>query len=160
MAVIILLFSLFISIELHASVLKHEVLTPVLQEFSYLDVCEAMGAKNPILISPKGPNHLECLNKKYSLIDFCLNKFPMDKILTRGFFDLVKKKVICESSSSVMISVSCESDDLKYCLVPKKGCEELKKIYANRLEIAHYGMPTKSLNCYFSKHIEENLNEL
>lgn len=84
----------------------------------------------------------------------------MDKTLTRGYVDQSKKKVVCEMSESVMISVSCDSRDLKYCFDPKKGCEELRKIYGNRLEIAHYSLLEKNLNCYFSKSIGESLNEI
>ena len=119
-----------------------------------------MGSKNAILISPKFLSELECLNKSYPLIDFCLKKFPVDKTLTRGYVDQEKKKVICEMSDSVMLSVSCDARDLKYCFIPKKGCELLRKIYANRLETAHYSMLEKNLNCYFSKPIGESLNEI
>jgi hypothetical protein len=143
-----------------AAVLKHEVSSPRYKEFEYAEVCETMGAKNAILITPKSLNEMECLNKSYPLIDFCLKKFPMDKTLTRGYVDQEKKKVICELSDSVMLSVSCDARDLKYCFAPKKGCEELRRIYANRLETAHYSMLEKNLNCYFSKPIGESLNEI
>lgn len=143
-----------------ASLLKHEVSLPRYKEFEYSDVCETMGSKNAILISPKSLSELECLNKSYPLIDFCLKKFPVDKTLTRGYVDQEKKKVICEMSDSVMLSVSCDARDLKYCFIPKKGCELLRKIYANRLETAHYSMLEKNLNCYFSKPIGESLNEI
>ncbi|MBC7539712.1 MAG: hypothetical protein H7281_12890 [Bacteriovorax sp.] len=154
------LISLFIFSNLQAAVLKHEITTPHFKEFEYAEVCKVMGAKDTVLISPKTLTEMECLNKSYTLIDFCLKQFPMEKALTRGFVDLAKKKVICEMSESVMLSVSCDQRDLKYCFNPKKGCEELKKIYANRLEVAHYSMLEKNLNCYFSKHIGESLNEI
>lgn len=149
-----------ISHSLQAAVLKHDITSPQYKEFEYAEVCVEMGAKNAILISPKSLNEMECLNKSYPLIDFCLKKFPMEKTLTRGFVDKTKKKVVCEFSESVMLSVSCDERDLKYCFSPKKGCEELKKIYAHRLEVAHYSMLTKNLNCYFSKVLGESLNEI
>lgn len=155
-----LLTLLLLLSNLQAAVLKHEVSSPQYKEFEYTEVCEVMGAKNAVLISPKSLTEMECLNKTYSLIDFCLKKFPMEKMLTRGFVDQAKKKVVCEMSESVMLSVSCDQRDLKYCFSPKKGCEELRKIYANRLEIAHFSMLEKNLNCYFSKHIGESLNEI
>jgi len=115
--------------------------------------------KDAVLISPSSLTEMECFNKRFQLIDFCLNKFPMEKTLTRGYVDKDKKKVICEMSESVMISVSCDERDLKYCFNPKHGCEELKKIYGNRLDLAHFSMLEKNLNCYFSKPIGESLNE-
>ncbi|MDD4973239.1 MAG: hypothetical protein PHY93_02760 [Bacteriovorax sp.] len=152
---LLLLFS-----NLQAEVLKHEISMPQYKEFSYAEVCDLMGAKNAVLISLKSLIEIECLNKSYHLIDFCLKQFPLEKILTRGYVDLAKKKVVCEMSESIMLSVSCDQRDLKYCFNPKKGCEELGKIYANRLEIAHFSMLEKNLNCYFSKHIGESLNEI
>lgn len=154
------LITILISTNIHAAVLKHDISSPRYVEFEYADVCETMGAKNAVLITPKSLSEMECLNKTYPLIDFCLKKFPMEKTLTRGYVDQAKKKIVCEMSESVMISVSCDSRDLKYCFNPKKGCEELRKIYANRLEIAHYSMLEKNLNCYFSKPIGESLNEI
>lgn len=151
---------LLLSLNLHAAVLKHDVSSPQYKEFEYTDVCEVMGTKNAILISPKSQSEIECTNKTYPLIDFCLKKFPLKKSLTRGYIDQTKKKVVCEMSDSVMLSVSCDERDLKFCLDPKKGCEQLRKIYANRLEIAHFSMLEKNLNCYFSKHIGESLNEI
>jgi len=154
-----LLTTLFISLSLNAAVLKHDISSPSYKEFDYKEVCETFKVKDALLISPSSLTEMECFNKKFQLIDFCLNKFPMEKTLTRGYVDKDKKKVICEMSESVMISVSCDERDLKYCFNPKHGCEELKKIYGNRLDLAHYSMLEKNLNCYFSKPIGESLNE-
>lgn len=150
----------FFSHTIQAAVLKHDITSAHYKEFEYAEVCELMGAKNSILISPKSLTEMECLNKTYPLIDFCLKKFPMEKRLTRGFVDQSKKKVVCEMSESVMLSISCDKRDLKYCLNPKKGCEELRKIYANRLEVAHYSMLEKNINCYFSKTLGETIDEI
>jgi hypothetical protein len=151
---------LVINSSLYAAVIKHDISSPRYVNSDYKEVCQEMGAKDSLLISPKSLTEMECFNKTYKLIDFCLKKFPMDKTLTRGYVDTDKKKVICEMSDSVLVSVSCDSRDLKYCFNPKKGCEELKKIYANRLEVAHYSLLEKNLNCYFSKPIGDSLNEI
>lgn len=153
------LITLFFAKQVHAAVLKHDISSPRYKDFEYKEVCETMGSKDAILITPKSLTELECLNKSYNLTDFCLKKYPLEKSLTRGHVDQEKKKVICEMSESVMLSVSCDSRDLKYCFNPKHGCEELRKIYAYRLEIAHYSLLEKNLNCYFSKPIGESLNE-
>lgn len=154
-----LLFLLF-SYSTSAAVLKHDVSSATLKEFSYNETCEEMGVKEATLISEISMTKLECLNKTFELIDFCLKKFPMDKRLTRGFLLKEKKQVICEFSDSVMMSLTCDSRDLKYCFNPKKGCEALRKIYANRLETAHFSMLEKNLNCYYSKPIGDTLNEI
>ncbi len=155
-----LLLTILLSQKIQAAVLKHDITAAHYKEFEYSEVCEVMGSKDSVLISPKSLTEMECLNKTYPLIDFCMKKFPMDKTLTRGFVDQAKKKVVCEISESVMLSISCDQRDLKYCLNPKKGCEELRKIYAHRLEVAHYSMLTKNLNCYFSKILGESLDEI
>lgn len=151
---------IFIINTLNAAVIKHEISKPLFKEFEYADVCEVMGSKNALLIAPKSLSKIECLNKTYTLTDFCLKKFPLEKTLTRGFIDQTKKKVVCEMSESVMLSMSCDQRDLKYCFNPKNGCGELRKIYAYRLEVAHYSLLEKNLNCYFAKHIGESLNEM
>ena len=145
---------------LYAAVLKHEVSLPRYNEFEFKEVCESLGSKNTILVSSKSLGEIECLNKTFLLIDFCSKKFFSERSLTRGFIDQNKKKVICEMSDSVMISVSCDERDIHYCLNPKNGCEELRKIYANHLETAHYSMLEKNLNCYFFKHIGESLDDI
>lgn len=150
----------FLSFSSHGALLKHDISKPQYKEFEYAEVCEAMGSKNAILITPKSLTEIECLNKIFKLTDFCLKKFPMEKTLTRGYVDKAKKKVVCEMSESVMLSITCDKRDLKYCFNPKQGCEELRKIYANRLEVAHFSMLTQNLNCYFAKSIGESLNEL
>lgn len=154
-----LITAFLLSITLEAAVLKHEVSSPTYKEFDYKDVCETFKVKDVMLVSPASLTEMECFNKKFQLLDFCLNKFPMEKSLTRGYVDKAKKKVICEMSNSVMISVSCDQRDLKYCFDPKKGCDELRKIYGNRLDVAHFSMLEKNLNCYFAKPIGDSLNE-
>lgn len=150
---------LFLSFFLNAAVIKHEVSKPSFQEFSFKEVCEKLGAKNLELIEAKSLSEIDCMGKVYPAIDFCLNKFPLEKTLTRALVDGKTKTVKCEMSESVMLSISCDKRDLKYCLIPKSGCEELRKIYANRLEVAHFSMLEKNINCYFAKPIGESFHE-
>jgi hypothetical protein len=119
-----------------------------------------MKAKNAALINTTNTGELECLSQKFSIVDFCLQKNPLAKFFTRGYAVEKEKKVYCEDGQSVMVSVSCDARDLHYCLDPKKGCEQLQKIYANRLEVVHYSMLEKNLNCYFAKPFGENLDEI
>ena len=159
MIVIINFLTFLLTFNLHAAVLKHDVLSAKYEEFTYKEVCEKLGAKNLELIEAKSLTEIDCMGKVFTAIDFCLNKFPLDKTITRAILDDKTKKMRCEFSTSVMVAVSCDQKDLKYCFKPEEGCEQLKKIYANRLTIAHYSMLEKNLNCYFAKPIGETLNE-
>ncbi len=150
---------LFFTLPLHAAVLKHEVSKPTFHEFPFKEVCEKLGAKHLELIEAKSLTEIDCMGKVYPAFDFCLNKYPMEKTLTRAIVDGKSKTVKCEMSESVMISLSCDKRDLKYCFNPKSGCEELRKLYANRLEVAHYSMLEKNINCYFAKPIGESFHE-
>jgi len=153
------LFFALMSFNLNASIIKHDVSSPKLDEFEYKEFCSEMGVKEALLITPKSEQEVECLNKTFKVTEFCEKKFLLDKTLTRGFVDKVKKKIICERSESVMLSVACDKKDLTYCFAPKKGCLELKKLYAHRLEWAHYSMLERNINCYFAKPIGESFNE-
>lgn len=159
MKIIPLFILITFPLPLPAAVIKHEVSKARSEEFSFREVCDKLGAKNFELIEAKSMSEIDCMGKAFPAIDFCLNKYPLDKTLTRAIVDGKTKTVKCEHSESVMVSVSCDERDLKYCFDPKKGCDDLKKIYANRLQVAHYSMLEKNINCYFAKPIGESLNE-
>lgn len=150
----------FFSLLAHSAVLKHEVSKPQYEIFPFKEVCQKLGAKNLEMIEAKSLSEIDCMGKVYPAIDFCLNQFLLDKTLTRALVDADTKSVKCEKSLSVMISISCDKRDLKYCFKPKEGCEELRKIYANRLELAHFSMLEKNINCYFAKSLGDKINEL
>ncbi len=156
-----LLYLIFIllSFSINAAVLKHEVVNARYEEFPFREVCEKLGAKNFELIDARSMTEIDCMGKVFPVNNFCLDKFPLDKTFTRAIIDEKNKKVRCEFSSSVMIAVSCDARDLKYCFKPEEGCEQLKKIYASRLGIAHFSLLEKNLNCYFAKPLGETLNE-
>ena len=87
-------------------------------------------------------------------------KFPLEQELTRGIVDEKRKKVICETAPSVSLTLSCDARSMKYCIDHKRGCEELKKIYAAKLEVVHSSMLEKKINCYFSKHQADEFMKL
>lgn len=151
---------LALPLQLYSAVLKHESSKLKIQDYSYADFCSSMKAKSNALISSSGADEIECFNEKFKIIDFCMQKSTMLKHLTRGYAVEKEKKIYCEEAQSVMISVSCDERDMRFCFDPKKGCEMLKKIYAYRLEIVHYSMLEKNLNCYFAKSLGENLDEM
>ena len=155
----IILATFFLAWPLYSAVLKHESSKLKMQNYSYQDFCETMKAKSATLISASGMDELECFNQKFKIVDFCMQKAPLEKHITRGYAVEKEKKVYCEEAQSVMVSVSCDARDMHFCLDPKKGCEQLKKIYAFRLEVVHYSMLEKNLNCYFAKPLGDNLDE-
>lgn len=156
---IVLILILF-SMPLSSAVLKHEVSKAQYESFPFKEVCQKLGAKNLELIEAKSLSEIDCMGKVYPAIDFCLNQFPLDKTITRALADSKTKTVKCEKSVSVMISLSCDKRDLKYCFNPQKGCEDLRKIYANRLDLVHSSMLEKNINCYFAKSFGDSINEM
>lgn len=149
----------FLTWPVYSAVLKHESSKLKIQDYSYQDFCDTMKAKSATLISASGTDEIECFNQKFKIVDFCMQKAPLEKHITRGYTVEKEKKVYCEEAHSVMVSISCDARDMHFCLDPKKGCDKLKKIYAHRLEVVHYAMLEKNLNCYFSKPLGDNLNE-
>lgn len=152
-----IVFSLY---SVDAEVIKHEASSKTVKTFTFQEVCSKLGSKNNEMIEGKSLTEIDCMGKTFPVTQFCLNQYPIEKTLTRGIVNIKNKTVECEMSPSVTVSVSCDKRDLKFCFDPKKGCQELKKIYAYRLEIAHYSLLEKNLNCYFAKAIGENLNEI
>ena len=150
----------FFSVELHAEIIKHEISSAKNYEYSLRELCETMGSKNNELISANSLLKVDCMGKIFKAIDFCIKKLPLDMGLTRGIIDEKNKKVTCETASSITLSLSCDARNIKYCYDSHKGCEELKKIYAYQMEVVHASVLEKKINCYFSKHIGESLNEL
>ena len=160
---IILPIFLFSSL-IQAAVIKHEALKPTFKEYSFREVCEKLGSKNFELMEAKSINEIDCMGKVFAAVEFCKGADKSDTTLTRAIVDDKTKTIKCEHSPSVMLSVSCDARDAKYCLDPQKGCEELKGIYAVKLETAHYsyieGIGEKNINCYFSKALGDDLNEI
>jgi hypothetical protein len=154
------LFSSFIQ----AAVIKHEALKPTFKEFSFREVCEKLGAKNFELMEAKSIHEIDCMGKVFAAVEFCKVTDKDDATLTRAIVDEKNKTVKCEHSPSVMLSVSCDARDAKYCLDPQIGCEELKGMYAVKLETAHYSFNVKkeerNINCYFAKALGDDLNEI
>ncbi len=160
-----IVLSLFLfSSYIQAAVLRHEALKPTFKEFAFREVCEKLGAKNFELIEAKSISEIDCMGKVFSAVEFCKEADKGGTTLTRAIVDETTKTVKCEHSSSVMLSVSCDARDAKYCLDPQKGCEELKGMYAVKLETAHYSFlqkkDEKNINCYFAKAIGDDLGDI
>ena len=155
----VLVATMFMSWPLYSAVLKHDSSKLKLNSYTYQDFCQTMKAKDATLISVVLPDEMECFNQKFKIMDFCMQKIPFAKNITRGYANEKEQKIYCEEAHSVMVSIACDERDMHYCLDPKKGCDMLKKIYAYRLDVVHYSMLEKNLNCYFSKPLGENLDE-
>ena len=151
---------LILSPAIYSAVIKHEISKPQYESFPLSEVCKKLGAKNIEIIEAKSLSEIDCMGKVYPVIDFCLNQFLVDKTITRALVDVKTKTVKCEKSVSVLVSISCDKRDMKYCFKPKEGCEELRIMYANRLELVHFSLLEKNINCYFAKSLGEKINEL
>lgn len=149
---------------IQAAVTKYEAQRPTYKEFSFREVCEKLGSKNLELIEAKSISEIDCMGKVFAAVEFCKENDKNNNTLTRAIVDGKSQTIKCEHSSSVLLSVSCDARDAKYCLDPQQGCAELKNIYAVKLEMAHYSFiedkGTKNINCYFAKALGEDLSEI
>lgn len=154
------LFILFIFIlscfGISAKVHNHEIIEGRLQDFSYVEFCETMKAKNNMLISPIGLAEIECFNQKFKVAEFCQKKLPIDANFTRGFINFDEKKIYCETAKAVTLSIYRVHKNSNQ---HKKECEKLKIAYARKLELSHSSFLDDKLNCYYAKSSIEDLDE-
>lgn len=153
-----LFFIFLFSSNTFAKVFNHEIVEGQLHDYSFIDLCETMKAKNNLLISPIGLTELECFNQKFKISDFCLKKLPIDANFTRGFINQDEKKIYCETAKAVTISIDCKQKNI--CQQSKNACDKLHLIYANKLELNHSSVVAGRLNCYFTSSLEVDLDNL
>lgn len=156
MKFISLLCSIIFSYQANAIINNIDHVESRLLDFTYLDLCTTMKAKNTMLISPIGFSEIECFNQKFKVSEFCLKKLPEDASFTRGFINTTEKKIYCETAKAVSLSIFCE---YKKCRNHKSACEKLKNAYAMKLELSHSSLVEDKLNCYYSKDTTEDLDE-
>lgn len=152
------LITFFLAQGLNAEVLKHESSLTTIHEYSFKEACEVMGSKNFELISAKSSTELDCMGKIFKTNDFCLTKLPKEESLARALIREKENQVVCEISSSVRLTISCDARDARYCLDAEKGCLELGKIYAMKLEAVNSYVLERTLHCHFSASAPEVKN--
>ena len=118
-----------------------------------------MGHKEVLMADAVNSFTVDCMGKRVKASDFCKKQFPKDKLLTRGYLNLEKDELLCQFGHRVLLTVSCDERDLKYCAYSaKKGCTELKEIFALALTMIHYSILREKdvhhLHCYFSSEAE------
>ena len=150
----------FASFSLHASIVKNEVTALKVHSYPLVDVCKEMNGKHAELISGHSMNEIDCMGKVTSGLNFCLKKHPDDVRFLRAEVMEQTKNLFCNFGDGVTLALNCEGKHLKFCLDSKKSCEELKKLYAYKLEVVHHSISDKTLNCHFAKPIGESIEDL
>ena len=141
---------LFVSITTHAKVLKNEVVGRSFKNFSLKDVCEHLGHKHLLMVSPVENHSVDCMGKAERISTFCEKKFPKSKTLLRGIVDpLEKGRVLCEFGSNVRLKISCQGKTGVLCKRPKSACENLKSFYALKLSMIRSSQGEDVLNCLY-----------
>lgn len=146
------------TLQAFAKVYNHEIIEGRLQDYSFVEMCETMKAKNSFLITPIGLTELECFNQKFKIADFCQKKLPLEANFTRGFINIDEKKIYCETAKAVTVSIDCQSKS--GCQNSKNACEKLQNIYASKLDLNHSSIVDGKLNCYYTSSVEVELDTL
>ena len=155
-----MLILFFASFSLQAALVKNEVTVLKVHSYPLVDVCKEMNGKHAELITGHSMNEIDCMGKITSGLNFCLKKHPDDPRFLRAEVMEQTKNLFCNFGDGVSLTINCEGKHLKFCLDSKKSCEELKKLYAYKLEVVQHSINDKNLNCHFAKPVGENLEDL
>jgi hypothetical protein len=142
----------FIPILGFSKILKDEVMSFGVEEFSYNSVCKKMLGKDLPLIEYKNANTLDCMGTEVKVGSFCDKEMPETPYLIRGFIDSEKSKIICKKGKKVVLKATCTGD--YKCIDTELDCYKLGQIYAIRLHLDHHSSfiekKQKIINCYFT----------
>lgn len=162
---VISLIILPLSSPAQGKILRHEATGLEQKSFSFKDVCRTVGESRTLIIERIGQNGLDCMGKKISATKFCSSQLKNEPLL-RGLVLDYEDRVVCQTGSSVSLSLGCYGKSLreKYCEDAKLGCRRLGKIYAFHLESHHSSLlpdgADHRLNCYYqSIKVIDNLQE-
>lgn len=134
--------------------LKHDVGSAKRDFYSPKEVCEEMGLKHNLVVTPKPPAAVDCMAREVLITEFC-QKIAKDRMgLLRGKVDPYSEKVVCEYGRSLSLIYRCSPGYQEYCTSAKKGCERLGDVFAVGLNLDHSSIlpdgPDQRLQCYFS----------
>lgn len=148
--------SCLLSFSLFAAVTKNEVTGLQRQSFGLKEACIKAGFEHLLLVEAKNPTTVDCMGRDLNAMDFC-RKIEATKPLLRGIVSKSKSQIYCEYGETVSLSLICDQQHYQYCQNAKIGCEQLRPIFADKLELMHSsltGTPT-NLNCHYS--VSENI---
>lgn len=136
----------------NGAVLKNDVGVQKRKSFSIKEACEKSGLKDNLLVDVINSTTLDCMGRELSIRSFCQKVDGGGWQLLRGFASKSKSQVYCEYGETVSLSLSCDEEHYNYCQNPKKGCDELREVFAMTLNLMHSSLTgrPKNLNCYYS----------
>lgn len=136
----------------NAAVIKNEVGVQKRKSFSLKEACEKSGLKDNLLVDVINSSTLDCMGRELSIRTFCQKIDGAGWQLLRGFASKSKSQVYCEYGETVSLSLSCDEEHYKFCQNAKKGCDELREVFAMTLNLMHSSLTgtPKNLNCYYS----------
>jgi hypothetical protein len=153
-----IVFLFYFSFPLQAEVLKFDIVGYQRDLYSYSEVCKKMVSEHMILVSVKDPATLDCMGTAVKIKSFC-EKHGRKQDFLRGYANTKLQEVTCEYGKKAFLSLGCDKAHKHFCQIPQKGCEELKKVYADSLEIENHAFIEKDvdnvLNCYFAAKVKE-----
>lgn len=146
-----ILFLFFIQLS-YAAVLKNDVGVLKRKSFSLKQACEKSGLKDNLLVDAINSTTLDCMGRELSVRKFCQNIESDGWQLLRGFVSESKSQVYCEYGETVSLTLSCDKEHYQYCQNAKKGCDELREVFAMTLNLMHSSLTgrPKNLNCHYS----------
>ena len=134
--------------------LKHDVGSANRDFYELKKVCEVMGLKHNLVVSPMPPTVVDCMGREVLVTDFCLKISSSKTGLLRGKIDPYSNKVVCEYGQSLLLVFRCSPGSQSYCVSASKGCERLKNVFAVEHELVHSSIlpdgADQKLQCYFS----------
>ena len=151
----VLIFIIASTLSSHAAVIKNDVTGLKREVFSLKQACEKTGFIHLLLVEAKNATTVECMGRDLKALDFC-QKIEGRAPFLRGFVSASTSQVFCEYGESVSLSLSCDQEHYGFCQNAKKGCDELRNSFAQKLELLHSsltGIP-KNLNCHYSVSVD------
>lgn len=151
MGVMKFIIPIFFILNLHAAVIKNDVTGLKRKAFGLKEACEKAGFEHLLLVEAASPVAVDCMGRELNVQSFC-EKIEGPSNLIRGFVSRSKSQVYCEYGEAVSLTLKCDQEHYKYCQNAKKGCEDLRSVFAKKLELMHSsftGTPT-NLNCHYS----------
>ncbi len=134
---------------------KREVVAGRQKAFSLRQVCQSQGKKNLLLASALNTRQVDCMGEEVSTFDFCSQQHFPSGVFLRGYIDVEKQRVVCESGDAVWLVLACRDRYQSLCDNPERSCRRLKSHYARHLQLLHHSVLAKdggqNLQCLYAR---------
>ncbi len=126
-------------------------------EFTLKEACSSLGERFQFLVDKKSTTEIDCTGTTLNLSSFCETKMKGEEGYMRGYWDDIKKSVICQRGRKVVVSFSCAKNEQSLCEDSEISCHQLKLKLAKTLKLHHAAIigddylinQQKSLECVF-----------